>query len=465
MRRFRSSASTTIRARVRLLVIACIVPAWLLAVAISYFSYQRERDSIVNATVQTARSLKQGVERELAMSIAVLQTLATSPQIEERDFVRFRERAAQALTLIAADNIVLFDTELQGLMSVVSPGDRPLPKVKSDRFPSVMATMQPAISDYFVGEVSKKAQIAVAVPVIRNGKVIGRLEMVFSTVRFGAFLERQGFATGMTASIIDSQGVIVARNRDAAQFAGKLTAPGLRGQLKLRDEGSFGGRTLDGIDVMGCFSRSSAYGWAVAIGVPESLFAAELRRTLLWYAAGGLTLLGLGLVLANLIGRSITAPIQSLVAPALAIGRGETAEIEPSNLREVMGLGAALNDAQTLLRQREAARQQAEDLLQESQSRLRMALDVSQIGDWDLDLRTGILNHSLRHDHCFGYSEPVTDWSVERFFLHIHPDERESGRAYMAERLRLGEAWQRDYRIIWPNGSIHWIATQGTILS
>ncbi|MEY4562249.1 MAG: hypothetical protein RLZZ618_1526 [Pseudomonadota bacterium] len=465
MGRFRSEASTTIRARVRLLVIACIVPAWLLAVSISYFSYQRERDSIVSATVQTARSLMQGVERELAMSVAVLQTLATSSQIDEREFDGFRERAAQALKLVAADNIVLFDSELRGLMSVVSHGNNSLPQVKSDRFPTVMTSRQPAVSGYFVGQVSKKAQVAVAVPVVRNGKVIGRLEMVFSTQRFAAFIERQGFEPGMTAAVIDSQGVIVARNRDEGVFAGKPASSGLRAQLKQRSEGSYSGRTVDGIDVMACFSRSNAYGWTVAIGVPESMFVAELRQTLLWYALGGLALLGIGLLLANLIGRSITQPLHALMAPALAIGRGETAEIEPSNLREVTGLGTALNDAQTLLRQREVARQQAEDLLHESQSRLRMALDVSQIGDWDLDLRTGVLNHSLRHDQCFGYSEPVDDWDVERFFSHIHPDERESARAYMAERLRLGEAWQRDYRISWPDGSIRWIATQGTILT
>jgi PAS domain S-box-containing protein len=464
MGRWRGDQPTTVRARVRWLVLACIVPAWLLAVAISYFSYERERDSIVHATVQIARSLVQGVERDLATRVAVLQTLATSTLIDERNFARFRERAAQVLKHSAADNIVLFDTELQGLMSVAHAAGVPLPKLKIDRFPSVIATGQPAVSDYFVGQFSEQPQIAVAVPVIRHGKVVGRLEMVFSVGRLAQFHERQSFAPGWIAAVLDSQGVIVARNRAAEQFVGKSATDGLLRQLQQRSEGSFAGLTADGIEVIGCFSRSSAYGWAVAIGVPEAVLAAELKRRLMLYGLGGLVLLGLGLALANLIGRSITEPIQALVAPALAIGRGETALIEPSALREVTGLGAALKDAQALLRQRELAREQAEDSLRDSQARLRMALEVSQIGDWDLDLKTGVIQHSLRHDQCFGYTEPIADWNVEIFFSRLHPDERESARAHMAQRLRLGESWQREYRIIWPDGSLHWIATQGTTL-
>ena len=167
-----------------MLVVACIVPTWLLAVAISYFAYEREHHSIVRATVQTARSLTQSVEGELAMSVAVLQTLATSTRIDERDIARFHQRAAQAMKLSAADNIVLFDTELQVLMSAAHPISTALPKVRHDQLPSVIATGQPAVSDYFVGELSKQPRNVVAVPVLRDDKVVGRLDMVFSPGRF-----------------------------------------------------------------------------------------------------------------------------------------------------------------------------------------------------------------------------------------------------------------------------------------
>ncbi|MBC7954480.1 MAG: PAS domain-containing protein, partial [Cytophagales bacterium] len=454
----------TIRARIQVLVVACIVPAWLLAVGVSYLSYVRERDAMVSATVQTARSLTQSVERELATSIAVLQTLGTSTRIDEGDYRRFHERAVQTLPYSSGDNILLVDTELRVLVSVADVFGAPLLRLRNDRFPQVMASGQPAVSDFFIGQVSKKPQVAVAVPVMRGGKAVARLEMVFSPERFSQILERQDLPAAWTVAVVDSQGVTVARNRSPENFVGKPVAAVLLNELKQRSGGSFRGRTRDGIDVIGCFSRSEAYGWAVAIGVPEAVFDARLRRTMLLYASGAAVLLVLGLLLASRIGRRIAEPIQALVAPALAIGRGEEATIAVSPVREATDLGQALLHAQHLLHQREQARQQAEASLRDNQSRLRMALDASQIGDWDLDLRTNVMHHSLRHDQCFGYTQPVADWSKERFFEHLHPDDRERVDVYMQGVVRDGRSWQLDCRVVWPDGSVHWLATHGTFL-
>jgi len=151
--------------------------------------------------------MKAGMRMEWLRS-ARPQTIATATLIDERGYARLRERAMQALKLSAAVNIMLFDTEMQVLMGATLPISTALPKVRHDPTPSVIATGQPAVSDYFVGEISKQPRTAVAVPVLRDDKVAGR---------------------------------------------------------------------------------------------------------------------PLGLVLANVIGRSIAEPIQALVAPALAIGRGETA--------------------------------------------------------------------------------------------------------------------------------------------
>ncbi len=93
-----------------------------------------------------------------------------------------------------------------------------------------------------------------------------------------------------------------------------------------------------------------------------------------------------------------------------------------------------------------------------------MALHASQIGDWDLDLRTQHMHHSLRHDQCFGYTQPVADWSVARFLDHVHPDDRERVDIYMQGVLSEGRSWQFDCRVVWPDGSVHWLATHGSVL-
>ncbi len=461
---FQRTRPATIQSRIRWLVIACILPSWLLATTVTYLSYARERDALASTTVDAAQLLMQAVDRELSTHIAVLQTLATSTRIDDRDFARFHERAVQVMRQASADNIVLFDTQLRGLSNAARPFGPITPAQVQDRFPGVMPTGQPGVSDLFVGQVSKVAQVAVAVPVLRDAAAVGRLEMVFTPKRFVVLLGQQHFAAGWTAVILDRTGVIVARVPSGDGLVGKPASDALLGELKQRSHGSLRTRLRDGTEVVAGFVRSASHGWSVAIGVPESILNSRLRDTVALSAAVALLLLAAGLALAGAIGRRIARPIQALVSPALAVGRGDAPTIAPTALKEAAEVGAALQRAHELLRERDEAREAAEVSLRESQSRLRVALDASRIGDWDLDLRTNELVHSLRHDQCFGYDQPVAEWSVEHFLRHLHPDDRDRVYQNVQEALSGRDGWQHDCRVIWPDGSVHWLDTLGSIL-
>jgi PAS domain S-box-containing protein len=110
-----------------------------------------------------------------------------------------------------------------------------------------------------------------------------------------------------------------------------------------------------------------------------------------------------------------------------------------------------------------SVQRRAENALRSSEERLRFTLESARIGDWELDLSTGAVQHSLRHDQCFGYSEPPADWSFDRFLGHVHPDER----AEVAQGFHLAVAELRDWRIqcrvIWPDASVHWISVHGSV--
>ena len=58
-------------------------------------------------------------------------------------------------------------------------------------------------------------------------------------------------------------------------------------------------------------------------------------------------------------------------------------------------------------------RARIEAALRESRAHLRFMLDSAGVGDWELDLSTLEARHSLRHDQCFGYSDPVREWTPE----------------------------------------------------
>ena len=108
-------------------------------------------------------------------------------------------------------------------------------------------------------------------------------------------------------------------------------------------------------------------------------------------------------------------------------------------------------------------RKLAEAALRENRARLQFALDSAQVGDWDLDLTTNTSRRSLRHDNAFGYQEPVQDWGFDKFILHVHPEDRADIERQFHVAVTQQTEWHFDCRIVWPDGSLHWIAGHGSI--
>ena len=107
-------------------------------------------------------------------------------------------------------------------------------------------------------------------------------------------------------------------------------------------------------------------------------------------------------------------------------------------------------------------RKQTEAALAESQERLRFALDVAQLGDWDLDLSTHVTRRSLRHDQIFGYDTLLPEWSDEIFLEHVHPEDRELVEQKFQSSLTTYENWDFECRIIWADQSVKWIWGRGS---
>ncbi len=102
-------------------------------------------------------------------------------------------------------------------------------------------------------------------------------------------------------------------------------------------------------------------------------------------------------------------------------------------------------------------RRRAQDALRRSDVTRMMALDSARLGDWQLDLQTGLAARSLLHDEIFGYSEEQPEWNFEIFMKHVHPDDRARIAQAFKEGLDEQRKWDFECRILWPDQSIHWI--------
>lgn len=105
----------------------------------------------------------------------------------------------------------------------------------------------------------------------------------------------------------------------------------------------------------------------------------------------------------------------------------------------------------------------AEAALRDSEERLRFTLEAAHIGDWNLDLATGVMQHSARHDQCFGYAEPQADWSFDKFIEHVLAEDRAEVEQTLHVAMTEPRDWRVQCRVMWPDGSVHWISMHGSV--
>lgn len=104
-------------------------------------------------------------------------------------------------------------------------------------------------------------------------------------------------------------------------------------------------------------------------------------------------------------------------------------------------------------------------LTSDREALLRCAIDSAQIGEWDMDLDTGVMRHSLRHDMCFGHQERQPAWNTRILLQRVHPEDRPEFEQTLRQATHDLTDWQIVCRVLWPDTSVHWISIRGGIFN
>lgn len=102
--------------------------------------------------------------------------------------------------------------------------------------------------------------------------------------------------------------------------------------------------------------------------------------------------------------------------------------------------------------------------LAESADRLQMALNAAQMGMWDWDMVTGQITWSPEHEQLFGLAPGSFDGTYETFDAHLYPDDREGLEQAINYAVSHHLPYRHEYRVIWTDGSIHWVEGRGQAL-
>jgi PAS domain S-box-containing protein len=109
-------------------------------------------------------------------------------------------------------------------------------------------------------------------------------------------------------------------------------------------------------------------------------------------------------------------------------------------------------------------RKLTEEALRASEERLRLAQWAAHIGTFDLNFRTGVDIWTPETEALYGLPPGGFAGSLDEFENLIHPEDRERVRELTRELMKTGQASEGEWRVIWPDGSVHWIAGRGQVL-
>jgi two-component system, cell cycle sensor histidine kinase and response regulator CckA len=106
-------------------------------------------------------------------------------------------------------------------------------------------------------------------------------------------------------------------------------------------------------------------------------------------------------------------------------------------------------------------RRSLEFALTDARDRMRFSLEAAGVGTWEDDIVHGRVAWSAVNERLHGIEENSFGGSLEAFLATVHPDDRESVRTRIAASRRGASDSRVDYRVTWPDGSIHWIVDVG----
>ena len=111
-----------------------------------------------------------------------------------------------------------------------------------------------------------------------------------------------------------------------------------------------------------------------------------------------------------------------------------------------------------------AQHKRTERALRESERRVDLALDAAGIGQWDLDLATGLVTRSRRHQQIIGEVDLNPIATRAEFYENVVPEDRPGLEQKLRLAIETGEACEFECRIMQPVGEPRWLWASGKVI-
>lgn len=104
-----------------------------------------------------------------------------------------------------------------------------------------------------------------------------------------------------------------------------------------------------------------------------------------------------------------------------------------------------------------------EQALRDSEQRLRLALEAGRMGTWEWSVSQNEVTWSPSLEALHGLEAGTFPGTFEAYQSDIHPADREKVQQAIEQTLAGSDEHHIEYRIIWPDGSLHWVEGRGKL--
>ena len=106
---------------------------------------------------------------------------------------------------------------------------------------------------------------------------------------------------------------------------------------------------------------------------------------------------------------------------------------------------------------------EAQVALWDREQRLALVQKAAHLGTCEWDLRTNVLSYSEEYAELYGLAPDHPPLTLEELSKRTHPEDRERVQARIKDALERTHAWDTEYRVLWPDESVHWLHSKGAV--
>jgi PAS domain S-box-containing protein len=334
----------TLRAYLTAMALAVMLPMGVLgAIAIGQ-AFNEYHHAYKERLRATARLLGIALDSEIRMRKTAIMAIAATPMLDEPvgpDLYNYAKEIGSELGAW-----VRIDTPAGRILNTRKPLGSTLSGTQWD----AERAAQYHISNLIHSNELPTPYVAVAGPVMRDGKVVARVSIPFAYQQLSLRLAQGLFTNDGVVCLLDGNGVIIARTRNYEAYVGHHVPGWIIKAAAAPDQTIAFGHLIDGGDViMATAHPSEAPAWTVVVAQPVAGYYQELYRPLMILAGGGMVLLIALLLLVDRFALWLIRPLRTLTQNAKIVARGGRERLpevhSTSHVAEFETLRISLNDA------------------------------------------------------------------------------------------------------------------------